>query len=185
VSIGLYGGTFDPPHNGHVALLEGAERHLRLDELRVLVVADPGHRETHAPAPARLALTQAAFPGRDVRLDDHARTVDLLRAGRFDDPVFLIGADEFAAFLEWKEPNAVLELARLGVAGRPGFGQTALEQMREALDRPERVVFFEIEPHPVSSTEIRRRVAAGEPVAGLVPDAVAREIERLSLYRGG
>jgi nicotinate-nucleotide adenylyltransferase len=170
----VFGGTFDPPHAGHVALVEGARRHFGAVRLLVLVVADPGHREVVSSAADRLALARAAFPGEDVELDEHPRTIDMLRARRLDDPVLLIGADQLADLPTWKEPEAVLELARLAVAARPGFAVT---------DPPPGVVFFEIEPTPVSSTEIRRRVAEGEPVDGLVPPAVAAEIARLGLYR--
>ena len=98
--------------------------------------------------------------------------------------MFLVGADEFAAFLEWKDPERVLELARLGVATRPGVERGRLEAVLAALERPDRVSFFEIEPLPVSSSDIRARAAAGEPIDGLVPAAVAAEIARLALYRG-
>lgn len=172
--IGVFGGIFDPPHNGHLAVLRGAERHFAFDRLLVLVVADPGHRSVSSSADVRLALARLAFPEREVELDEHARTVDLLRARQFDDPVFVIGADELMDFPNWKEPATVLALARLAVAARPGHvveGTT------------DRIVQFAIEPADVSSTEIRRRVAAGEPIDDLVPAAVALEIERLGLYR--
>ncbi len=181
---GLLGGAFDPPHVGHVALLDTAERELGLSEVVVVVVADPGHKDVHCPAETRLALAQAAFPDRAVELDRHARTVDMLRAGRWDDPVFLIGADEFAAFPAWKEPDAVLELARLGVASRPGYPRERLEEVLARLSRPDRVVFFEIDPIRVSSSEIREKVGRGEAIDGLVPPAVAAEIADRGLYRG-
>jgi nicotinate-nucleotide adenylyltransferase len=184
VTTGLLGGAFDPPHVGHVALADAAERQLALERLVVVVVADPGHKDVHAAAEDRLALARAAFPGREVQLDHHSRTVDLLRAARWPDPVFLIGADEFADFPAWKEPGAVLELARLGVASRPGYPRQRLDEVLAGLDRPERVLFFEIEPVPVSSSEIRGRVGRGEPIEGLVPPAVAREIDERGLYRG-
>jgi nicotinate-nucleotide adenylyltransferase len=180
--IGLLGGAFDPPHVGHVALADAAERQLGLDEVVVVVVADPRHKEVHCSAETRLALARAAFPGRVVELDRHPRTVDMLREGRWREPVFLIGADEFADFLEWKEPDNVLERARLGVASRPGYPRDRLEEVLAQLDRPERVLFFEIEPMPVSSSEIRARVAAGEPVDGLVPPGVGAEIAKRGLY---
>ena len=181
---GLLGGAFDPPHVGHVALADTAERELGLSEVVVVVVADPGHKDVHCPAETRLALAQAAFPDRRVELDHHARTVDMLRAGSWDNPVFLIGADEFAAFPAWKEPDAVLELARLGVASRPGYPRERLEDVLAGLSRPDRVLFFEIDPAPVSSSEIREKVARGEPIDGLVPPAVAAEIAGRGLYRG-
>jgi nicotinate-nucleotide adenylyltransferase len=167
----VLGGMFDPPHLGHVQLVEGAKRHFGVERALVLVVAAPGHREVVASAAARLALAQAAFPGDDVELDEHARTIDMLRARRLDDPVLVIGADEYLAFSSWKEPDAILELARLAVAVRPGY------------ELPDGVASIEMEPTAVSSTEIRRRVAAGEPIGELVPPAVAAEIERLGLYR--
>jgi nicotinate-nucleotide adenylyltransferase len=181
--IGLLGGAFDPPHTGHVALADAAERELGLERVVVVVVADPGHKDVHCPAETRLELARAAFPGREVELDRHARTVDMLRAGGWHEPVFLIGADEFADFPEWKEPDAVLELARLGVASRPGYPRERLEQVLAGLARPARVLFFEIEPVAVSSSEIRDRVGAGQSIEGLVPPAVAAEIAGRGLYR--
>ena len=166
----VFGGTFDPPHVGHVRLLEGAKRHFGADRALVLVVADPGHRQVVASAGDRLALAQAAFPDEDVELDEHARTIDMLRARRLDDPVLVIGADEYLDFPTWKEPESIRELATLAVAIRPGYPM------------PEGVVSFDIEPTPASSTEVRRRVAAGEPIDGLVSPAVAAEIARLGLY---
>jgi nicotinate-nucleotide adenylyltransferase len=182
---GLLGGAFDPPHVGHVALADAAERQLGLSELVIVVVADPGHKEVHCPVETRLALARAAFPGRAVEVDDHARTVDMLREGRWHDPVFLVGADEFADFPQWKEPDALLELARLGVASRPGYPRERLEEVLRGLAHPERVLFFEIEPLPVSSRQIREKVVHGEAIDGLVPPAVAIEIAGRGLYRGG
>ena len=182
--IGLFGGAFDPPHIGHVALADAAQSRLGLDDVVVVVVADPGHKDVHCPVETRLALARAAFPDRPVEVDHHARTVDMLRAGSWDDPVFLIGADEFAALPSWKEPDAVLELARLGVASRPGYPRERLEELLDAVSRPNRVLFFEIEPVAVSSSEIREKVARGEPIDGLVPPAVAAEIAGRGLYRG-
>ena len=175
-STGIFGGAFDRPHNGHVALVDAAKRHFGFTRLLVLVVAAPGHRVVHSAVETRLALACLAFAGDEVELDEHARTVDMLRARRLDDPVVLVGADELVAFPTWKEPESVLELARLGVATRPGFDREAVEAARAAASRPDRVELFEIEPVPVSSTEIRRRVAAGDPIDGLVPPAVAAEI---------
>jgi len=180
---GLFGSVFDPPHVGHLAVLRGARERFQLERVVVLVVADPGHKAVRTDAAIRLELAKLAFPDEDVELDPHARTVDMLRERRFDDPLFLIGADEFCAFLDWKDPNGVVELARLGVATRPGFPRDRLDRVLERLDRPDRVALFEIEPLDVSSSEIRERISRGEPVDGLVPPAVAARIEELGLYR--
>ena len=181
--VGLLGGAFDPPHAGHVALARAAVEQLHLGRLVVVVVAEPGHRDVHAPAETRLELARLAFPDHEVELDRHPRTVDMLRAGSWRDPVFLVGADEFAAFAGWKEPDGVLQLARLGVASRPGYPRERLDSVLAGLAHPERVLFFEIEPVPVSSSEIRERVADGRPIDGLVPPAVAAEIAGRGLYR--
>jgi nicotinate-nucleotide adenylyltransferase len=170
---GLYGGAFDPPHNGHVALVEAARHHFPFGRLVILVAENPGHKPTHASADMRMQFTRAAFPGLDVELDPYPRTVDMLRARDWDDPIFLVGADQLAAFQSWKEPEAVLELARLGVATRPGY----------LLAPRDRIEVFEIPPVDVSSSEVRRRVAAGEPIDGLVPSAVAELIRKLGVYR--
>jgi len=185
VSTGLLGGTFNPPHYGHLALAEAAEEHFGLDDLVVLVTARPGHKKVDVDAERRLRLARAAFPDYDVELDPYERTVDMLRAGRWHDPIFLVGADSFSELLAWKEPDELLALARLGVAARPGYPPELLRPVLDRLARPERVEFFEIEPVPISSREVRDHVARGEPIDALVPPAVAGEIEALGLYREG
>ena len=170
---GLYGGAFDPPHNGHVAIADAARRHFDFDRFVVLVADAPGHKPVHASADVRLQLARAAFPGLEIELDPYRWTVDMLRARDWDDPVFLVGADQLAAFPSWKEPKAVLDLARLAVATRPGY----LVAPRD------RVEVFDIPGVNVSSSEVRRRVASGEPIDTLVPPAVAKLIEELGVYR--
>jgi nicotinate-nucleotide adenylyltransferase len=183
VGVVLYGGAFDPPHLGHVAVADAARKRFGAERLVVLVSERPGHRAVTASAEDRLALAVAAFPGDDVRLDPYPRTVDLLRAEDFDDPVFVVGGDQFRAFLSWSEPTEVLERARLAVATRPGHPRTELDAVRARLDRRERVLFFEIEPNPAASTDVRARIAAGERLDGLVPPAVAHLVAERRLYR--
>jgi nicotinate-nucleotide adenylyltransferase len=177
-SLGLFGGAFDPPHCGHVELARCAKTELGLDRLVVLVVADPGHKHVETPADVRLRLARAAFPADDVLLDTHARTIDTLRAHpEWVDPVFLIGADQFCDFLSWQEPDEVLERTRIAVATRPGFPRERLEGVLAVLDQPERVLFFEIEPIPVASSDLRRRFVDDE-----VPSAVAEIVHGEGLY---
>jgi nicotinate-nucleotide adenylyltransferase len=183
VTTGLFGGAFDPPHLGHVALAREAKRRFGLDWFVVLVSTNPEHKAVETPAEDRLALAQAAFPGDDVRLDEHPRTVDMLRAGDWENPLLLVGADQLAAFRHWKEPDAVLDIARVAVATRPGLGLEELADALGELGRPDRIELFEIEPWAVASRDLRARAAAGESLEGLVPPAVAREIERRGLYR--
>jgi nicotinate-nucleotide adenylyltransferase len=183
MGVVLYGGAFDPPHLGHVAVADAARKRLGVERLVVLVSEQPAHRSVHASAEDRLALARAAFPEDDVRVDPYPRTVELLRAEHFDDPVFVVGADQFRGFLTWSEPAEVLELTRIAVATRPGFTRSELDAVLEQLAQPERVVFFELEPNASASTAVRAGVAAGEPLDGLVPAAVARLIEERGLYR--
>jgi nicotinate-nucleotide adenylyltransferase len=177
---GLFGGAFDPPHNGHVALLLGARERLGLEDVVIVVSAYPGHKEVETPAAIRVELARAAFPDEELVLDDHARTVDMLR----DHPewwgaTFLLGADEYASFARWKEPDEVLRLVRVAVGTRPGFPLPA-----GGADG--RVTFFEIDPVAVSSTELRARLDRGEDCSEIVPPAVWEMIERGGLYgRGG
>jgi nicotinate-nucleotide adenylyltransferase len=181
---GLLGGAFDPPHNGHVELARAANEQFAFEQFVILVTENPGHKDVAADADTRLRLARAAFPEYEIELDPHARTIGMLHAGRWRDPLFLIGADEFCDFLDWREPQAVLERARLAVATRPGYPRDRLDAVLEKLERPERVLFFEIEPLPISSRQVRERVAGGEPIDDLVPSAVAELIAELGLYRG-
>ena len=182
MTTALYGGAFDPPHLGHVEVVRVAKVALDVDELIVLVSEAPGHKDVHASADDRLALARAAFPDEEVRLDPYPRTVDLLRGESFDDPLVVIGADQFQDFLSWKEPEQVLALARLAVATRPGFPRDELDEVLVRLEHPERVSFFEIAPIPAASTDVRALAAAGEPLDGLVPPAVAALIRARGMY---
>src|SRR5439155_8655934 len=103
----ILGGTFDPPHNGHVALALAALARLPIDRLVVLVAADPGHRKVFAGAEDRLRLAHAAFEGlpAEAVLDDNAFTVDAVRDGRFADALFVVGADEGPALPSWRDPG--------------------------------------------------------------------------------
>jgi nicotinate-nucleotide adenylyltransferase len=182
--LGLYGGSFDPPHRGHVELAARAKVELGLERLLVLVSADPGHKRVATPAEVRLRLAQAAFPDDEVVLDPHPRTVQMLRAHpEREGAIFLVGADEFCDFESWVEPDEILRRVRLGVATRPGFPRERLQAVLERLEQPERVLFFEIEPTPVASTDLRSRLAAGADVRDAVPPAVASIIAADRLYR--
>jgi nicotinate-nucleotide adenylyltransferase len=181
--IGLFGGAFDPPHNGHVALLRAGRDDLGLDRAVVIVAEAPGHKVVETPAEARLELARAAFPGEQVVLDGHPRTVDMLRKHpEWEGAVFLLGADEFAGFMGWKEPEEVLRLVSLGVATRPGFPRESLDAVLARLERPDRVHLFDLEPLPIASSELRVRLDLGEDVHEFVPPAVWTLIERDGLY---
>ena len=140
----------------------------------------PGHRKVVADAETRLRLARLAFDGiaDEVVLDPHAFTVDAVRSGRFGDAIFVVGADEGAGFPTWKDPEEVLRWVRLAVGTRSGYPPPALERYGD------RVLSFQLPSPAVSSTEVRSRIARGEPVAGLVPPAVAAALDETGLYRG-
>jgi nicotinate-nucleotide adenylyltransferase len=178
--IGILGGTFDPPHNGHLALAEAALRQLGLDELIVLLVAKPGHRSCAEDADTRQSLAEAAFadlPGVRVLRDENPYTVDAVKEGRFGDALFIVGADEGAAFPTWKDPYEVLRWVRLAVGTRSGHPPPDLERYGE------RVLPFELASPPISSSDIRERIRDGKTIAELVPARVAELIEERELYR--
>jgi nicotinate-nucleotide adenylyltransferase len=193
VPVGLLGGTFDPPHVGHLALADAAIARFALERLVVVVTGVPPHKETGTDAETRFRLAQAAFSGRDeVELSRHeleragpSYTVETARwaAEMWGDAIFLVGADEFADFPRWRAPERILEYVTLGVATRPGYERGQLDAVLATLARPERVRLFEIPPVPVSSSEIRRRVAERAPIRGLVPERVEALIDELDLYR--
>jgi nicotinate-nucleotide adenylyltransferase len=188
VVTGVLGGAFDPPHLGHVALARGGRDHFGFERLLVRVVEQPGHKQVATSAAERLELVRLAFAELadiEIALDPYARTVDSLEALALPDPVFLVGGDEFADFRTWKEPERVLELARLGVGTRPGVARARLEEVLEALSRPDRVELFELDSPDVSSSALRALAADGRPLDGLVPPAVAERIRQRGLYRAG
>ena len=177
---GILGGTFDPPQNGHLALARAALEQLPVDRLLVLVAEHPGHREVVADAESRARLAEAAFAElpAEVVLDPNAFTVDAVRDGRFGDAIFIVGADEGAAFPTWNQPEEVLRWVRLAVGTRSGYPPPDLARYGD------RVLAFELDSPQVSSSEVRDKIARGEPVGDLVPPEVAAVIEELNLYHG-
>lgn len=178
--IGLFGGAFNPPHYGHLELARRALDEFDLERLLILVSGDPGHKEVECPLEHRLALARLAFadlPRTEVIADPYRYTIDRLRAEPVEDGIFLLGADQYRDFPTWKEPEAVLERIRLGVATRTGVERPAVRPGDE-----ERVELFQIESPPTASRDLRARARRGESLDGLVPPAVAREIENRGLY---
>ncbi|MEP7357492.1 MAG: nicotinate-nucleotide adenylyltransferase [Anaerolineales bacterium] len=195
--VGVFGGTFDPPHNGHLALAQAARQQLALDEVLWVVTADPPHKRGGyiSPVADRLALTQAAIAGQPgmtlsrVELDrpgPHwaADTVRLLsEASPGIDLVYLMGGDSLRDLPNWGRPQELLRYARLGVLGRPG-ASVDLEALQEKLPSlAGRVTFVSAPRLDISSHEVRQRLRAGQPIAHLVPPKVAELIEARGLYR--
>ncbi len=192
MTVAVFGGAFDPPHLGHVALVREALEHFGFERVLVVPAGDPPHKAVATPADIRAHLAELAFSGfarveiSPIELEPGGPryTIETLRrlSESCDDLALLVGADQFADFLGWREPDAILELASLAVATRPGYDYEELRPVLTALNQPERVSFFSIPPHPDSSRDIRARAHDGLPIDGLVPRSVAAEIARLGLY---
>lgn len=192
---GLYGGSFDPPHNGHVALARAALEHFSLVRLVIAPGGQPPLKDEppSADAETRLRLAELAFGGlprtevsrMDVDRPQPAYSIDtvLTASERWGELVLLIGADRLVDFLSWKEPDEILRYARLGVATRPGVAREDIDRVLSRLERPDRVEVFPMPEVDVASRDIRSRVAAGRPIDELVPPPVARLIAELGLYR--
>lgn len=191
--LGLFGGTFDPPHIGHLVLAEWAWESLALDRLWFIPTGRPPHkpRRRITPARHRLAMTRLAVRGRNgfrvatLELERRAPsyTIDTLRAIAARHPgerFLLIGGDSLDDFRRWREPERILELATLAVVGRPGAGSPGA---RTWARRTGRVRWIGDPGLDVSSSALRDRVRRGGSVRYLVPDTVRRYIERHRLYR--
>jgi nicotinate-nucleotide adenylyltransferase len=191
--IGLFGGTFDPPHIGHLALAERARDRLKLDRVLWIPAGQPPHkRRPGMSSPAqRLAMTRLAVRGQPafrvstIELEANgpsytARTVRrLMRPGR---RLFLIiGSDSLDDFRTWRDYEDILERTTLAIADRPGTGRAT----SRAWAHRQRAAWIGNPGLEVSSTMIRALAREGRSVRYLVTDAVARHIVRLRLYRRG
>jgi nicotinate-nucleotide adenylyltransferase len=198
-SVGILGGTFNPPHLGHLIMAQEALVQLELDRVVLMPVSAPPHKELLAAdepgAQARLALCRLAVEG-DARLDvsdlevrrgGPSFTVDTLRELHERDPehelTFILGGDMAHRLHGWREPEAVLSLARLAVAEREGIGREDLTARLRDLRGAQRLAFFDMPRIDLSSSGIRQRVAAGRPIRYLVPVAVETEIAARGYYR--
>jgi nicotinate-nucleotide adenylyltransferase len=194
--IGIFGGTFSPPHVGHLACADAALSGLGLDRVLLMPVARPPHKEAiEDPGPEhRLAMCRLATAGDErvgvseleIQRGGPSYTVDTLRAlheaSPQDELTFVAGGDMAASLPGWREPEEVLRLARFAVAEREGTDRAEVERALAGLEGRDRLVFFEMPRVEVSSSAIRRGIAAGRPVRDLVPDAVARYIDEHGLY---
>ncbi|MBL7140272.1 MAG: nicotinate (nicotinamide) nucleotide adenylyltransferase [Planctomycetes bacterium] len=200
--IGMLGGTFDPIHLGHLIPAAYAFNHLYLDRLLLVPAAAPVHRPGHMPAPAadRLhmcRLAAASLPGLEAsdietRRAEPSYTVLTLRdlrdsVGPEAELVLLMGEDNLSTLHTWRDIGEIFRLATVAVLPRPPIGEVDLAPLRRAVgaDAVDRLL-ARIVPAPrvpIKATEIRRRVAAGEPIDGLVPASVAAYIAERGLYR--
>jgi nicotinate-nucleotide adenylyltransferase len=196
--IGILGGTFNPPHVGHLVCAQDAMAGLGLDRVVLVPAGTPPHKAVAGDpgAEVRASLCEAAAAGEErlsvsrIELErpGASYTVDTLRALHAQTPehelTFIVGGDMALSFPTWREPEAVLELAELGVAEREDVRRAAIaERLGSLAGAAERTRFFAMPRLDVSSSLIRDRVAAGAPIRYLVPDGVAERIARDGLYR--
>lgn len=187
MKLGIFGGTFDPPHLCHLVAAQDALDRLGLDRVILVPAATPPHKleRTITPGEFRLEMLRAAVAN-DARLevDDvelrrtgPSWTVDTLRTFRDRWPsaelYLILGMDQFIEFDTWREPDVIAGLARLAVLSRAGTGA----------DASDRWIPVPVTRIDITSTEIRERVATGRPIRYLVPEAVESLIERHGLYR--
>jgi nicotinate-nucleotide adenylyltransferase len=196
VRLGILGGAFNPPHIGHLVCAQEAVLQLELDKVVFVPVGQAPHRdvEDDPGAEARLELVELAiadderFTSSRVELDRDgpSYTSDTLRAMRSaapDDELFLIlGGDQAATLPTWHEPEEVLSLATVAVVERVSWTRNAIGIKIARLKGSPSVRYLDMPLIQVSSSAIRRRVAAGRPLRYLVPDAVASYIEANGLY---
>ena len=190
MKLGVFGGTFDPPHLGHLVAASEVADVLGLGRMVWIPSGDHPFKggRVRTPPAVRLEMVRAAIAG-DERFETSdlelkrpgpSYTVDTLRELRERHPgaelFFLTGADNLRDLPKWREPEEVVRLARLVVVSREG------ETLPEGTNFPARAVH--VPRVDVSSTEVRRRVGVGASVRYLVPEAVRRIIERERLYRG-
>jgi nicotinate-nucleotide adenylyltransferase len=209
--VGVLGGTFDPPHIGHLALARAARDALHLDEVRLIPT---GHSWQKGPAPApaaaRLAMTRCAAASLDasekIIVDDRevqragpSYTVDTLQSLRDElDPetalVLIMGSDQFRNLTSWHRWPALLDLAHIATTQRERISLSELPDALEACvaqrgqaflpDTPAgAIVFFSTPPVPVSATALRAQLARGEHPEGLTPTAVLHYIHTHQLYQ--
>jgi nicotinate-nucleotide adenylyltransferase len=195
--IGLLGGTFNPPHLGHLICAQSALEGLELDCVLFVPVHTPPHKETDGDPGVehRVALCTLAVAGDDrlevSRVDADvpgpSYTVDTLSRLHEQRPenqlTFIVGGDVARSLPDWREPEAILSLAEIGVAGREEVRADAIRRNLSVLaGGADRVRFFDMPRIDISSTLIRSRVAAGLAVRYLVPDTVAAYIAHEGLY---
>ena len=194
--LGLLGGTFNPPHIGHLVCAHQALFELELDRVLLVPVFEPPHKhvETDPGVEHRVELCRRAAAGEErvevslieAEIPGPSYTVDTLRRLHErcpgDDLTFLVGGDMALSLPSWRSPGRILELAELGVAEREGVRRADITERLAAFD-VQRLRFFDMPRLDISSSLIRRLVAAGLPTRHLVPEGVRACIAERGLYR--
>jgi nicotinate-nucleotide adenylyltransferase len=206
-SLGILGGTFNPPHLGHVAVARHAREELALERVLLVPAGSPPHKPAGEDPGAehRLRMCQLVVESvegltvcpLELERGGPSYTVDTLRAIHASHPdaelTFIVGADTATTLASWRDPVELLGLARLAVAARVGSGRERVLDTVSSLvgtdaaraGSPPRVDFLEMPLVEVSSSMVRERAALGQPLDGLVGAGVARYVAAHGLYRVG
>ena len=188
-SIAVFGGSFDPVHNGHVMIARSALAELELDRLIVMPAAQSPFKpdQTLAPAAARMEMLRAAFSGEpeieisswELDRGGASYSIETLRALAAEHPeaqlFYLIGADHVATLPQWREAAALAAAATFVVVPRPGAPE-------EAFPKPFSGRYLQGKPMAISASEIRERLRAGRSVANFVPPPVAQLLNSMQIY---
>lgn len=196
--LGIFGGTFDPPHLGHLILAEAAREQLGLDKVLWAVAGQSPLKLGRAisPAAVRVDMVQAAIAdnpgfalsGVDLNRPAPHYTVDTLHLLKSEYPAaeffFLMGEDSLHDLPRWRDPQTLITLTWLGVLQRPGTDTdlTALNQQVPGV--AQRVKWINAPQLEIASSDIQRRIEEGQSVRYMLPPAVAEIIEREGLYKG-
>ncbi len=199
MKIGIFGGTFDPVHQGHMIIGEQVMDELALDRVIFVPGGVPPHKEAssvRASAEDRMRMVQAAvsenkrFSVDRIEIDagrpmHSVETVPLLKKRSPQDEWFFItGADEVSNLLTWKEPDRLLEEVVMVAATRPGYDLSRLDHLEDGLQNFDRIFPVECSRVDISATNIRRRILQGKSIRYLVPESVHEIIEQEELYLG-
>ena len=197
--LGIFGGTFDPIHQGHMVIAEQVMNELNLEHVFFVPAGIPPHKEAssvRANAEVRFAMVEAAVAGNErfsvdrVEVDagrpmHSVETVAILKERSPEDEWFFItGADEVSNLLAWKEPDRLLEQVVMVAATRPGYDLSKLDHLEAALRNFDRIFPVECTRVDISATGIRRRMVQRKSIRYLVPEGVFRIIEQRRLYEG-
>ena len=199
MKIGVLGGTFDPIHNGHLAIAEEARSYLNLNEVIFLPAGQPWMKSDRSISPARhrtamigLALqARPYFKSSTIEIEHQGPSYSVnsiaeLKAQAVEptDWYFILGWDNLSKIPQWREPAKLIEMCFLAAVPRPGYERPNMKKLEAALPGISKKVILMDKPRlEISATDIRNKVAQGIPISGLVPEAVEKYIRENGLYR--
>ena len=197
VRRGIMGGTFDPPHVGHLILASNAKHDLELDEVWFIPAGDPYRKSDHKVSSAenRLQMLEVALGGiewaylktTEIQRQGPTYTIDtILQLPQIEDQWwFILGSDALVDMEFWKEPERIVDLVRLAVGIRPGSAhQEVITQLEIKIPRiNERIDYVRMPEVEISSSDLRSRIRTGRPTEFLLQEKVRRVIDELQLYQ--